>query len=77
LRLIEVSLVKNWLYSLSSAALDQVISADLGTYSGHISTGAWDSLARVMPSLIGLGPAPVSGHVFRMKRKSGDRWMAK
>jgi integrase len=24
-----------------------------------------------------LGPAPVSGHVFRMKRKSGDRWMAK
>src|SRR5437870_2607169 len=29
------------------------------------------------PSLAVLGPAPVSGHVFRMKRKSGDRWMAK
>src|SRR3954447_26859084 len=29
------------------------------------------------PSLVGLGPAPVSGHIFRMKRKSGDRWMAK
>ncbi len=24
-----------------------------------------------------VGPAPVSGHVLRMKRKSGDRWMAK
>src|SRR3954470_6519499 len=24
-----------------------------------------------------LGPTPVSGHIFRMKRKSGDRWMAK
>jgi len=22
-------------------------------------------------------PTPISGHVFRMKRKSGDRWMAK
>ncbi len=28
------------------------------------------------PLLI-VGPAPVSGHVLRMKRKSGDRWMAK
>jgi integrase len=28
------------------------------------------------PLLI-VGPAPVSGHVFRMKRKSGDRWVAK
>jgi integrase len=28
-------------------------------------------------SLSALGPAPVSGHVFRKRRKSGDRWMAK
>jgi len=28
------------------------------------------------PLLI-VGPTPVSGHVFRMKRKSGDRWVAK
>jgi integrase len=31
----------------------------------------------VSPSLSVLGPAPVSGHVFRKKRASGDRWMAK
>jgi integrase len=28
-------------------------------------------------SLTALAPKPVSGHVFRKRRKSGDRWMAK
>jgi integrase len=31
----------------------------------------------MVPSLASLGPAPVSGHIFRKERKSGDRWMAK
>jgi integrase len=31
----------------------------------------------VSPSSVHFRPAPVSGHVYRKKRKSGDRWMAK
>ncbi len=30
-----------------------------------------------MPPLSDLRPAPVSGHIFRKRRKSGERWMAK
>jgi hypothetical protein len=57
--------------------LDQYGSDELGTRFGTRG----DEFFGVRPTTevedLGIVEAPVSGHVFRRPRKSGDRWMAK
>jgi len=52
----------------------QAVSAESGTYLGHLAPS--HLAPRVWP-VEELREAPVSGHIFRKKRQSGDRWMAK